>query len=529
MQICGSLAMVASIGVIASPSQGASYYERDGYYAKDDPAHEEASRWTGKGAEALGLAGPVDPDAFRKILEGKVPDGPQLGKRGQDGEIQHRPGRDVTLSAPKSVSLLAMVGGDGRIVEAHDQAVGKTLAWIEEHAVQTRMQDKATGTMIRVGGQTMVAATFRHGTSRNLDPQLHTHCVIANMVQSADGKWRTMVNDGLYRNKMAIGAIYRAELAVGLKDLGYGIEKTHPDGRFEIAGVSRDAIEAFSTRHAEIEAAMAERGLGVPADNPHLAARATLMTRASKRDVDKSEPRQAWRGSFRAAIDTSLQITRQHVHNLGNQRLQFRQPIARGKHDDNRNRQLVRALLILDASIDGDKGIEAMADGQRQQQAVPGACPTHLLNRARGVRCGKGRGKTPRHRFVKQQLHRWTPALSSRAPAVRRPDAATPLGSRPRNRQAGRRPRGVPAGSAPEPWFQQTPASHRGCPGSGQSAYRSSCSPRLNAYLNFHRRKAAASWMVTRRQDRGGNEDAHRERFGHHERSASDAESGSYA
>ena len=266
--------MVASIGVVASPAQGATYYEKDGYYAKDDPAHREASRWAGKGAEALGLSGPVDPDTFRQILEGKVPDGPQLGRRGQDGEIQHRPGRDVTLSAPKSISLLAMVGNDERIVDTHDQAVGNTLAWIEEHAVRTRVQDKATRAMVHADGQKMVAATFRHDTSRNLDPQLHTHCVIANMVQGADGKWRTMVNDGLYREKMAIGAIYRAELAEGLKELGYGIEKTHADGRFEIAGVPRDVIEAFSTRCAEVEAAMAERCLGTTADNPHLAARA---------------------------------------------------------------------------------------------------------------------------------------------------------------------------------------------------------------------------------------------------------------
>ena len=69
--------MVASIGVVTSPAQGASYYETDGYYEKDDPAHREASRWAGKGAEALGLAGPVDPDTFRPILEGRVPDGPR--------------------------------------------------------------------------------------------------------------------------------------------------------------------------------------------------------------------------------------------------------------------------------------------------------------------------------------------------------------------------------------------------------------------------------------------------------------------
>ena len=135
--------MVALIGVIASPSQGASYFEKVGYYAKDDAAHREASAWTGKGAVALGLAGPVDSDAFRAILEGRVPDGQHLGKRGRDGAIVHRPGRDVTLSAPKSVSLMAMVGGDERIVAAHDRAVGKTLAWIERHAVETRMPTDA--------------------------------------------------------------------------------------------------------------------------------------------------------------------------------------------------------------------------------------------------------------------------------------------------------------------------------------------------------------------------------------------------
>ena len=286
--------MVASIGVIASPSQGVSYYEKDGYYAKDDPDHKEASAWAGKGAEELGLTGPVDPDTFKVVLEGKVPDGSHLGKRDKDGEIHHRPGRDVTLSAPKSVSLMALVGGDDRIVAAHDRAVTRTLGWIERNAVETRMQDKVSGAMVRASGQKMVAATFRHDTSRNLDPQLHTHAVVANMVQGEDGKWRTMVNDGLYRNKMAIGAVYRAELARGIKDLGYGIEKTHGDGRFEIAGVSRDVVEGFSTRRTEIEAAMAARDEGAPLENPKLADRAALMTRARKRDVDKGELRRSW-------------------------------------------------------------------------------------------------------------------------------------------------------------------------------------------------------------------------------------------
>ena len=288
--------MVASIGAIGSAAQGTSYYEKDGYYASDDPEHREASAWAGKGADALGLAGPVDPDVFRAVLEGKVPDGSgrALGRRDKDGKLVHRPGRDVTLSSPKSVSLVGLVGGDARVVGVHDRAVEATLAWIEGNAAETRMKDPATGRMVREGGQKMVAATFRHDTSRNLDPQLHTHAVIANMVQGADGKWRSMANEKLYESKMLIGAIYRSELARGLGRLGYEIEKTHADGRFEIAGVSRTVVEAFSTRRAEIEAGMAERGMGSPADNPRLAERAALVSRAAKRDIDRGELAAVW-------------------------------------------------------------------------------------------------------------------------------------------------------------------------------------------------------------------------------------------
>ena len=294
-----------SIGALGSAAQGASYYERDGYYGKDDPEHRAASAWAGKGADELGLKGPVDPDIFRAILEGRVPDGSdtRLGRRGKDGEIEHRPGRDLTFSAPKSVSIAALVGGDDRIVEAHDRAVGATLAWVEKNAAETRMKDPDSGSMARVGGQKIVAAAFRHDTSRNLDPQLHTHAVLANMVQGEDGKWRSMANEGLYLQQKLIGTLYRNELAASLVRLGYGIEKTHADGRFEIAGVSREAVEVFSTRRAEIEAAMNDRALGATADNPRLAERAALMTRAAKRDIDREELRAVWR---KQAINVGL-------------------------------------------------------------------------------------------------------------------------------------------------------------------------------------------------------------------------------
>ncbi len=308
--------MVASIGAVASPSQGASYYERDGYYAKDCPVHRAASAWAGRGAAELGLEGPVDHDTFKAVLEGEVPDGSgkRLGRTMGDGAIHHRPGRDLTFSAPKSVSLAALIGGDERIVEAHGRAVGRALDWFERNAAETRVQDPGSGRMVRVRDQKTVVATFRHETSRNLDPALHTHSVIANMVLGPDGKWHTMANERLYASKMLLGALYRSELAGELTKLGYRIERTHSDGRFEIAGVPRETVEAFSTRRAEIEAAMEERGLGGTAENQHLARRAAMMTRAGKRDVDRDALRETWAGQAthldfdaKALVDTAME------------------------------------------------------------------------------------------------------------------------------------------------------------------------------------------------------------------------------
>ena len=288
--------MVASIGAVAAPAQCVSYFERDDYYTKEDPNHREASAWRGRGAEDLGLSGPVDPDTLRSVLEGVVPDGSgrRLGRPGKDGSFHHRPGRDLTLSAPKSVSLLAYLGGDGRAIWAHQVAVARTLDWVERNVAETRMSDPATGQIVRTGDQKSVAATFRHDTSRNLDPLLHTHAVIANMVRGTDGKWRTMSNEKLYASKMLIGAHYRAELARGLENFGYRVEKTHADGRFEVEGVPRDVIEAFSTRRAEIEKAMEERGLGKTSENQRAAQRAALMTRDPKREADKGTLMAVW-------------------------------------------------------------------------------------------------------------------------------------------------------------------------------------------------------------------------------------------
>ena len=215
-----------------------------------------------------------------------MPGGSHLGRRDKDGNIHHRPDLDVTLSAPKSVSF-ALVYGARRIAAAHGGAVRRTLTWIEVDAVETKFRDRASGTMIRAVGQDIVAATFRCESLLNLDPQLHTNCVIANMVRGRDGKWRTMVDDGLYYGKMIIGAIYQAAL-------GYKIEKTHADGRFELASVPRGVIDAFSTQCAEIEVVMETHDLVRPGDSPHLTSRVAPMTQAHNRDVGKDALRQEW-------------------------------------------------------------------------------------------------------------------------------------------------------------------------------------------------------------------------------------------
>jgi len=110
------------------------------------------------------------------------PTGGSAGRRGRDGETRHCPVRDVILSAPRLVSLHATVAGNDRIVETHDWAVGRAFARIDEHAAQTWMRGKTTQTMVRTGFQKTVPTSFPHNTSRNLEPQLPTHCVTANMV-----------------------------------------------------------------------------------------------------------------------------------------------------------------------------------------------------------------------------------------------------------------------------------------------------------------------------------------------------------
>ncbi len=264
-----------SISKITSSKAAGSYYEKDDYYAKDDPNHQKQSQWQGKGAELLGLKGEVSKSDFEKILAGELPNGKLLGKN-RDGELVHDAGRDLTFSAPKSVSIMALVYNDDRLINAHSSVVSKTIKIIERDFLKTRtIIDKQ---VIIEPVNNLVAATFKHFTSREQDPQLHTHTIIANATADKTGFWKCAFFDEIYNNKKLIGAIYRSELAMAVKNLGYEIEAKGKDSLFEIKNVPKELIEKFSTRSKQIR-----EKAGEDASQKKLEA-TTLKTRVRKKE-----------------------------------------------------------------------------------------------------------------------------------------------------------------------------------------------------------------------------------------------------
>ena len=291
--------MVATVHELASSATAVSYYEKDGYYAKNDPEHRQASFWHGRAAADLGLRGHVVPSRFESVLSGEVPKSDIRLGRIIEGSRQHRPGWDITFSAPKSVSLEALVMGDERVIRAHDEAVRATLDWIERDLLQTRGWDPATKRRPRVKADGMAVAGFRHLTSRDLDPQLHTHCVLANMTRTADGAWKSIEPTSLRRNEKLIGAHYRNELASRLVAEGFAVtpRMIGPVPGFELAGYDAAFLDAFSGRRREILAYLKKHGL------PHTreaTQKATLHTRRRKVEAGLAELVPQWRARAQA-------------------------------------------------------------------------------------------------------------------------------------------------------------------------------------------------------------------------------------
>lgn len=268
----------------------ASYYlglAREDYYLEGG---EPPGRWYGVGAEALGLRGEVEANDLYNLFGGYSPDGSRslVQRQSHDDKATHRPGWDLTFSAPKSVSVLwSQLGEDERqrIQRAHHEAVTKALDYLQDVAALTR-RGKGGERMERAG---LVVATFEHSTSRALDPQLHTHALVMNIGVREDGTTGTLSSLSLFQTKMAAGALYRMHLSAVL-DRELGVPTHQHRTWFEVTGVPEEIIAEFSKRREAIEAELDRRGL----DTAEGAAVAAIETREAKESVSRSRLFSEW-------------------------------------------------------------------------------------------------------------------------------------------------------------------------------------------------------------------------------------------
>jgi len=258
-----------------SASQARTYHEREfasekqNYWSRDQRGHSE---WQGELAEQWNLAGTVDSEHFARLSEGQHPHtAEQLvrhqvsrtyeGKFGKEvTTAEHRAGWDATFSAPKSVSLTALVGGDERVREAHRESVRTAIRELERYTQARIGNVHAPETTGR-----FVAATFEHDTARPVDgyaaPQLHTHAVIFNVTEQANGTTRSLQPHELFVSQRYVTAVYRSELAMRLQMLGYELERGK-HGQPEIRGYTKEYLEASSPRREQIKDHLREQGIG---------------------------------------------------------------------------------------------------------------------------------------------------------------------------------------------------------------------------------------------------------------------------
>lgn len=273
-----------SIGVLGG-GQGEYYISlgREDYYLEGG---EPPGKWLGRGAAELGLSGTVEAEAFRNLLSGYSSEKKPLIQNA--GAENHQPGWDLTFSAPKSVSVLWAISDEEtrkEIQRAHDQAVARSLSYIEEEHSFTR-RGKAGAERERAN---LVIATFQHGTSRAQDPQLHTHAVLLNVGVREDGTTGTILSKPVFKAKMTGGAVYRAELAYLLEER-LGLKAVRVRDEFELEGVPKDLCAEFSKRRAEIEAELDRLGY----EGAKAAAAVTLSTREVKGHTAREQLFREW-------------------------------------------------------------------------------------------------------------------------------------------------------------------------------------------------------------------------------------------
>jgi len=270
-------------------------------------AGEPPGVWFGAAADRLGVSGEVDPEVFVRLLDGVDPTGSfLLGRR--FGERSAR-GFDVTFSAPKSVSLLAAVADESARAEvwaAHDAAVVAVLGWVQRN-VQTRFPVHGEVCSVDVAG--IAAGVFRQHVSRELDPQLHSHAVIAARVLAPDGRWLSMDARNLMGSQHTVTGLYQAALRAELTRR-LGVAWLNPErGLADLAGVDRWVVEAFSTRSVQVSGRLDAKlnrfrdGLD---REPTMRERRRLSREAvldSRRSKSAAEPAATLRAGWRARLD----------------------------------------------------------------------------------------------------------------------------------------------------------------------------------------------------------------------------------
>ena len=229
-----------------SANQAETYYTREDACAAEP--EQIFARWLGQGATTLSLPVRVEPEDFQSLLRGFSPVGQALFGRSV-GAAKRRAATDYTFSAPKSVSIAALVQRDERVLQAHQQAIEQSLSVMEERYAQTRIST-STGQQY-TPTDNLIAAIFTHTTSREMEPQLHSHCVVINATQLPNGRWYSFSNEAAIAHQKLLGQIYQNELAVSLQRLGYQIEP-RSQGQFELVGYKPELLQLFSTRRQQI-------------------------------------------------------------------------------------------------------------------------------------------------------------------------------------------------------------------------------------------------------------------------------------
>jgi len=257
-----------------SAGQAQTYHKEEfanaeeNYYSEGDRIRGE---WHGRLAQEWGLHGEVQEEHFQRLANGQHPLTEEqlvrhqtareyINARGETvSTMEHRAAWDATFSAPKSVSLTALVGGDEAVRQAHRDSVKIALNEMEKF-VQARMG----GNRLPETTGKWIATSFEHDSARPVNgyaaPQLHTHVVFFNLTETKTGEARALQPHELYRSQQYATAIYRSELALRLKDRGYEIERGK-SGQPEIAGYTREYLDASSPRSQEIQSYLEQQGL----------------------------------------------------------------------------------------------------------------------------------------------------------------------------------------------------------------------------------------------------------------------------